>query len=449
MMSREVISMISGVLTMLGSADAHAQPAEDLLEVQWISEGGADRTYDDTVFLEGPFEASIDAENIKKAFTISGLVVPDGGNRPGRMDPRPRVFHDNAVIKFAGLEAGAASPRLRKDWMLSHHINVGQGNATLLEFSCGLVLVDAGGQTSQLIDGSRRLVGYLEKVFKRRPDLNRTINTIFLTHPHKDHTEGVAALLAASPAIAIGGVVANGRTNGSGWVKQRSLIDFANARGIAVAIVANDTIARSDGRTDQTIDAVSCAVVDPEIRVLWGSDNGSSSWGHEANNNSVVVRVDFGESSFLFTGDMEETAQDEFVGSYIRNPDIIDADVYQVGHHGSKNGTTAALLRVMTPEIAVIGAGDPGAEEPDTFAAFNFAHPNRVAIELLSDPRFGVTMARPPVWVAVGIKGKAPNGSRPPTYERVILTKAIFSTGWDGDLVIAASASGKKEVQVH
>ena len=128
------------------------------------------------------------------------------------------------------------------------------------------------------------------------------------------------------------------------------------------------------------------------------------------------------------------------------NPDIIDVDVYEVGHHGSKNGTTESLLRVIKPEIAVISSGNPADKEPG-FSAYDFGHPNRVAIKLLSDPTFGVTMTRPTADVAVGISGKAPNSPVPPKFETETISKAIFDTGWDGDIVIAASTTGEKVVQ--
>lgn len=384
-------------------------------------------------------------------FEIVGVDVADSANRPGRTDERDRVLHHGREVHFFEAGAGAAPlppPQLRPDWMLAHHIDVGQGNATLLEFSCGVVLVDTGGQVTDQFDGTRRLVEYLGEVFARRPDLQRRIAALYLTHPHKDHTAGVTALLSADPTISIGSVIANGRTNGSGWNEQRRLLRYAAAQNIPVTIVSNESIQRSDGLTSAAIDPLACASVDPDIRVLWGSDSGQHGWTSDANNHSVVVRVDFGESSFLLTGDLEENAQPEFIGSYVRNPDIIDADVYQVGHHGSRNGTTSALLRVITPEIAVIGSGNPADEEPG-FSAYGFGHPNRVAIELLSDPSFGVTMSRPPVTVAVGISGRRPGSDVPPRYANQEIARAIFSTGWDGDIVIAASASGQKVVQTR
>ena len=385
---------------------------------------------------------------------IVGVETVDVDNRPGRVDERDRIFHSGIEPEFREKTAAFAAalppvqPRLKPDWMLAHFIDVGQGNATLLEFSCGAVLIDTGGQNTPTFNSTERLAKYLTDFFSRRTDLNKTLGLVLLTHPHADHTAGAAGLVDARYGFKIGSVVANARTDGSGKSGQRKLIESARAKSVPVSLITNESIRRSDGLTSVAIDPLACAPINPDIRVLWGSDSSRHGWAGEANNHSVVARVDFGESSFLFTGDMEENAHPEFVASYVRNPDIIDADIYQVGHHGSKNGTTAALLQVMTPEIAVIGAGNPADEEPN-FSAYMFGHPNRVAIELLSSPAYGVSKKRPATTVAVGISGRNPGNGAPPRYAMQNLDKAIFSTGWDGDIVIAASAAGEKVVQVE
>lgn len=425
---------------------ALAQPADNALSVRRTSDATGAGVWGDAPLLSEAFEDGADAGPAN--FKIVGIEATDTANRPGRVDERARILHDGAELKFETAAFSPAPPKLKPGWMLSHFIDVGQGNATLLEFSCGLALIDTGGQVTDQFDGPKRLAGYLEGVFKRRPELNRTIKSVFLTHPHADHTSGVTALLAMSPSLKIGSIVANARTNGSGWNQQKKLITFGKDKSIPVSLVTNESIQRSDGLTDAKIDTIACTDGDPDVRVLWGSDSGSHGWASEANNHSVVIRVDFGESSFLFTGDLEESGQPEFIGSYVRNPDIIDADIYQVSHHGSRNGTTEALLRVMTPEIAVIGAGNPADEEPG-FSAYNFGHPNRIAINLLSDASFGVSKGRPEVTVPVGISGRSPSTNKPPRYAIQAISKAIFSTGWDGDIVIAASVQGEKKVLVE
>lgn len=98
-------------------------------------------------------------------------------------------------------------------------------------------------------------------------------------------------------------------------------------------------------------------------------------------------------------------------------------------------------MRAVRPELAVISAGDPSDEEPG-YAAYGFDHPNREVIRLLSDPGNGVTMRRPRREVAIGVRGRNPRTGAPPAYEHMQLDRAIFSTGWDGNIVILAHADG-------
>lgn len=69
---------------------------------------------------------------------------------------------------------------------------MGQANATLLEFPCGAVLVDAGAQDEEKVD---ELVGFLNDFFARRPDLGRTLESIIITHNHIDLTRALKAIV--------------------------------------------------------------------------------------------------------------------------------------------------------------------------------------------------------------------------------------------------------------
>ena len=71
----------------------------------------------------------------------------------------------------------------------------------------------------------------------------------------------------------------------------------------------------------------------------------------EMNNYSAVVRIIYGESSFLFTGDAEKIVESEILNSEI------DVDVLKVGHHGSNNSSSEAFIEATTPQIAIISCG--------------------------------------------------------------------------------------------
>src|SRR5688572_17277402 len=93
--------------------------------------------------------------------------------------------------------------------MRVHLINVGQGCATLIEFPCAAILIDAGGEQNPFCRSTDSLKAYLEGFFERRQDLNHTLHCVYLTHPHIDHTRGVNVLLN-SPFV-IKNAVTDGR----------------------------------------------------------------------------------------------------------------------------------------------------------------------------------------------------------------------------------------------
>lgn len=334
-----------------------------------------------------------------------------------------------------------------RDWMVAHFINVGQGQAILLEFSCGLVLVDTGGGQVPGINWVQRFTAYVDRVLDRRRDLNDTIDVVFITHPHVDHTLGTTGM-GQGTRYRVNRLVTNAETRGSGFDELRPFLSLAQTRGIHQPVSTSDIPAA--GLTDQRIDPLNCRGTDPDIRVLWGSSN---RWRDNGNNHSLVVRVAFGESSFLIVGDLEEDAQPAMLRQFAQNRELFDVDVYAVGHHGSRNGTSEDLVDAMRPEIAVMSAGNPANREP-RFAAYNFGHPNLIAIDRLRDPTNGVSMVRPSRTVPVGISGLVParrNPPRPaipPVYRDETISHAIFSTGWDGNVVIFASRTGEKRVVI-
>jgi competence protein ComEC len=91
----------------------------------------------------------------------------------------------------------------------------------------------------------------------------------------------------------------------------------------------------------------------------------------DANNNSIVARLVYGKTSFLFTGDMEEAERERLLKSAA--PDALRANVLKVAHHGSHNGTSPALLRAVAPEYSVISLARGN----------DYGHPHREAMEQL------------------------------------------------------------------
>ena len=73
----------------------------------------------------------------------------------------------------------------------------------------------------------------------------------------------------------------------------------------------------------------------------------------DAENRSLILRADYGETSFLFTGDAEEKEEELLLNVC---GTLLDVDLLKVAHHGSDTSTTDAFIDAVTPEIAVISA---------------------------------------------------------------------------------------------
>ncbi len=219
--------------------------------------------------------------------------------------------------------------------------------------------------------------------------------------------------------------------------EQRALHDFADASsgvgrwyvlqrktgatGLANAIIDPFDACASAGDGDMS--AGGGALIDPRVTALWGrvhdASELASGWQDEdlsnANNHSVVLRIDFGAASVLLTGDLEEVGIAALIAQYAGSG-LLDVDVYKAGHHGSYNGTTAALVNAMSPRAAVISAG-PAARFGD-WTAWEYGHPRWPAVsDLLGDgDSDGVSAARPdPIDALVAIdyaQGRGPSGLR-------------------------------------
>ena len=87
------------------------------------------------------------------------------------------------------------------------------------------------------------------------------------------------------------------------------------------------------------------------------------------NNSSIVNRLVYGDSSVLFTGDLEKDSQDEMIAA---NPNI-KSNILKVPHHGSKDATNPSLIKAVSPQFAVIEVGKNN----------KFGHPTATALQSL------------------------------------------------------------------
>ena len=338
---------------------------------------------------------------------------------------------------FVLLSLGLCSWALCQEVTRVHIINVGQGSAALLEFPCGVILVDTGGEENDQFHSTPALKTYLDDFFARRNDLNKTIDLLVISHPHKDHTMGVKEVLAN---YRIKRAVTNGQKYGSGKANQIFLLQAISdteatpdpGDDIEYIEGVNSNI-QSSGLVVPVFSAVSCAGTLPTVKLLWGRMTSTPSGCTETkfknnNNHSIVARIDYGQSSILFTGDLEEEAIQQLLNKY-SGSNILDTDVYVVGHHGSKNGSTTALINKISPEIAVLSFGDPDREE--MWTGWQYGHPNK---DIVSKLVLGCSKTRTPKLVPVGI------GSQ--NFTTTNISKAVYGTGWDDNIILEGTSAG-------
>lgn len=93
------------------------------------------------------------------------------------------------------------------------------------------------------------------------------------------------------------------------------------------------------------------------------------------NNNSIVAKMRYKSFSILFTGDIEEEAEEEIIEGY--NEYELNATVLKVAHHGSKTSSTEQFIKAVNPKVALIGVGKDN----------KFGHPNEEVLERLKKIR--------------------------------------------------------------
>ena len=196
-----------------------------------------------------------------------------------------------------------------------HFLDVGQGDATLIDCGETEVLIDGGDNSA-----GKTLVSYLT------PYIDGKLDYIIATHPDADHVGGLDAVLEA---FEVGEVIDSGRTADTDTYR-----DYWNA-------------VQADGCTfsydEDRIIALSPMAA---LAIIETGDD----WT-DPNDCSVIAQLTCGNVQILFTGDMSQTVEKALL------PLFGDIDVLKVGHHGSATSSCAEFLSVVKPEAAVISYG--------------------------------------------------------------------------------------------
>jgi competence protein ComEC len=208
--------------------------------------------------------------------------------------------------------------------------DVGQGDAAFLRTPRGQQIVIDGGPDNTI----------LEKLAKKIPFWDKTIDLIILSHPAADHMTGLIDVLEK---YEVKNIVWNG-------IRKDTEIFKAWVRALAAerqegAIVS---VARSPGKIP--LKSKGC---DQFLDILYPIDDIVGKVFVDDNDTAVVVRVVSCDHSVLFTGDLTATGEKQILS----NAYDVRSDVLKVGHHGSRTSSSKEFIEAVSPDITVISSG--------------------------------------------------------------------------------------------
>ncbi len=239
------------------------------------------------------------------------------------------------VVLFHPFSSDRAGGKLRVDFL-----DVGQGDAALVTMPDGTtLLVDGGGNTT---DATRRIGETVVSEYLWWRGLSE-VDYVLATHADADHIDGLndvvknfsvrSALVARTPA------------------DDPEFAKFAN------------TLRQTKTHLETIQEGDTIRFGEVEVSVLWPPAGGDTS----TNDDSVVLRIQFGENSILMTGDIEKAAERSLLASQQQ----LKADVVKVPHHGSRTSSTDPFVLATKPAFAIVSVGRHS----------TFGHPHKEVVE--------------------------------------------------------------------
>ncbi|MFZ5969237.1 MAG: MBL fold metallo-hydrolase [Bacillota bacterium] len=244
--------------------------------------------------------------------------------------------------------------------LIVHYIDVWQGDA---------ILIQAPGGKTMLIDAGENEMGEVVLQYIMNQGIEK-IDYIIGTHPHSDHIGGLDVVI---DSLGVGEVYLPKVTHTTETFKD--VLTSVKNKGLKVKT------AKAGIQLDMGA-GISAEMLSPNMTEY-----------KDLNNYSPIMKITYGETSFLFTGDAEKQAEEEVLekGYNVRS------DILKVGHHGSVTSTSDAFLAAVSPRYAVISVGKDN----------QHGHPHQEILEKLKQA--GVQIFRTDEMGSVVVKSSGKN----------------------------------------
>ena len=222
------------------------------------------------------------------------------------------------------------------DGLNVYFLDVGQADSAYITCGGESMMIDGGNKAD-----SDYIVSFLDDIGEN------DLKYVFGTHVHEDHIGGLAGALTQ-----------------------------CSVERAFCSKTSYDSKAFSDFKEKAEDQGVELEVPEPGDEYILGGCSitvlGPDEIGDDENNNSIVLKLEYGDTSFLFTGDAESSEEKQLLedwGSKLRS------DVLKVGHHGSETSSSYSFLREVMPEYAIISVGKGN----------SYGHPDENTLSRLSD----------------------------------------------------------------
>ena len=255
-----------------------------------------------------------------------------------------------SLLAFLGLEHATRRAGQPRGVIRQSALDVGQGDSNLIDFPNGAaLLVDGGGFVGSRVDPGKAVVLPVLRARRRT-----RLDVVVLSHPHPDHFTGLASALQE---LEVGEFwdSGQGEAEGAGPI-YAELVRSLRARGVPI-------------RHPEELCKAPRVFGGALVRVLAPCPSFTPHRG--ANDNSLVISVEYGARRFLLMGDAEQEEEAELVQAHAAD---LRADYLKVGHHGSRTSTSEAFLTLVAPALATLSCG----------VRNRFGHPHLPTVERLA-----------------------------------------------------------------